>query len=137
MDNNKLKLYHKLACWWHLLSAPEDYEEEAMIFENVLLQSCPNLKTLLELGSGGGNNASHLKKYFEMALIDISPKMIKVSKKLNPECEHIIGDMRDIRLGRVFNGVFIHDAIMYMLTIYDLKRALETAFVHCKRGAVY
>ena len=117
--------------------SPRRLRRRSYDIQKRFITNCPNLKTLLELGSGGGNNASHLKKYFEMALIDISPKMIKVSKKLNPECEHIIGDMRDIRLGRVFNGVFIHDAIMYMLTIYDLKRALETAFVHCKRGAVY
>jgi hypothetical protein len=39
-----------------------------------------------------------------------------------------------VRLGRVFDAVFVHDAIMYMTTEDDLRQALHTAFVHCKPG---
>ena len=132
---NKLpKMYTKLASWWPLISAPPDYEEEATIFKKILTQNCKGIENLLELGCGGGNNAFHLKKYFKMTLIDISLEMLKVSKKLNPECEHIKGDMRNIRLNRVFDGVSIHDAIMYMTTEADLKKAIETAYIHCKDG---
>jgi hypothetical protein len=42
--------------------------------------------------------------------------------------------MRDVRLGRVFDCVFIHDAIMYMAAEDDLTRALRTAFLHCRPG---
>jgi len=42
--------------------------------------------------------------------------------------------MRAVRLGRTFDAVFIHDAIMYMTTEEDLRLALETASIHCKRG---
>lgn len=130
---NKLpKMYTKLASWWPLISAPDDYEEEAIAFKNIIIGNCKDIKTLLELGCGGGNNASHLKKYFKMTLTDISPSMLEVSKKLNPECEHVEGDMRNIRLGHIFDGVFIHDAIMYMTTESDLKKAIETAYIHCK-----
>src|SRR6185369_9620939 len=90
--------------------------------------------TLLELGSGGGNNASHLKAHFKMTLVDISEGMLELSRKLNPECEHFPGDMKSLRLGRVFDGVFIHDAVMYMPTEADLRLALETASTHCKHG---
>jgi SAM-dependent methyltransferase len=89
---------------------------------------------MLELGSGGGNNASHLKADFEMTLVDLSDEMLGVSRALNPECEHIQGDMRSVRLGRIFDAVFVHDAIMYMTTEPDLEAAMETAFVHCKPG---
>jgi hypothetical protein len=128
-------LYGELAEWWPLLSAPEDYAEEAHFFRGVLQSaSIEPPKTLLELGSGGGNNASHLKAHFEMTLVDLSPGMLEVSERLNPGCEHIQGDMRDIRLGRTFDAVFIHDAIMYMHSEADLFRAIETAYVHCKPG---
>lgn len=59
-----------------------------------------------------------------------------MSRALNPECEHVEGDMRTVRLGRLFDAVFVHDAIMYMTTEADLRRAMETAFVHCKPGSV-
>ncbi|MHC4615594.1 MAG: class I SAM-dependent methyltransferase, partial [Planctomycetota bacterium] len=57
---------------------------------------------VLELGSGGGNNASHLKKWFDMTLVDLSPHMLEVSRALNPECSHQQGDMRTVRLGTLF-----------------------------------
>lgn len=90
--------------------------------------------TLLELGSGGGNNASHLKKHFRMTLSDISPGMIAVSAKINPDCEHVVGDMRSMRLRRRFDFVFAHDAVGYMTSEDDLERAITTAFVHLKPG---
>lgn len=132
-----LRLYNDLSRWWPVLSAPEDYAEEAEFYRKNIVSNCLYLpKTLLELGSGGGNNASHMKAHFEITLVDISPGMLEVSRGLNPECEHIEGDMRSIRLGRSFDAVFIHDAIMYMTTEADLRHAIETAYVHCKEGGV-
>jgi len=60
--------------------------------------------------------------------------MLAVSQELNPECDHFIGDMRTVRLGREFDAVMIHDAIMYMTSEADLLRAISTAYVHCRRG---
>jgi SAM-dependent methyltransferase len=131
------KLYAELASWWHLLSAPADYADEAAFFRQVLLDVCVKPpRTLLELGCGGGNNASHLKTSFEMTLVDRSAAMLAASRSLNPECEHIQGDMRSIRLGRLFDAVFVHDAIMYMTKKDDLRSAVETAYVHCRVGGV-
>jgi SAM-dependent methyltransferase len=140
--NNKaspdtLRLYSELAPWYHLLTAPEDYAEEAEFYRNAIISaSDTSPETLLELGSGGGNNASHLKAHFQLTLIDLSPQMLKISQQLNPECEHIQGDMREIRLDRLFDAVFIHDAIMYMSSEADLQRAIETAYLHCRPGGV-
>ena len=65
--------------------------------------------------SGGGNNAWHLRRHFTMTLVDRSEEMLAVSRRLNPGCEHVAGDMRDVRLGRTFDAVFVHDAVAYML----------------------
>jgi SAM-dependent methyltransferase len=91
---------------------------------------------VLELGSGAGNNASHLKKRFEMTLVDLSPDMLAVSQALNPECEHLQGDIRKVRLGRTFDAVFVHDAICHMATEADLRRAMKTAYEHLRPGGV-
>lgn len=129
------RLYTDLAPWWPILSSPDDYTEEAEEYRRILLESCqhPPL-TLLELGSGGGNNASHLKAHFRMTLVDLSPDMLAVSQALNPECEHLQGDMRTVRLDRQFDAVFIHDAIEYMTSEADLRQAIETAYAHCRPG---
>ncbi|MCA9727404.1 MAG: class I SAM-dependent methyltransferase [Candidatus Eisenbacteria bacterium] len=130
-------MYTEIADWWPLLSDPADYREEAAFFLGVLERfSTQPIRTLLELGSGGGNNASHLKAEIELTLVDLSPGMLTVSRKLNPECEHLSGDMRTVRLQREFDAVFIHDAIMYMLTREDLRRAIDTAYLHCRTGGI-
>src|SRR5512142_3025896 len=130
-------LYRELAGWFHLLTAPEDYTEESALYTKTIVGACATPpRTLLELGSGGGNNASHMKAHFQMTLTDLSAEMLDVSRRLNPECEHIQGDMRSVRLGRLFDAVFIHDAISYMLTEADLARAIETAYIHCRPGGL-
>jgi len=132
-----MKLYGELAGWWPVFSDPKEYRREAMHVIRVLRGSAkPAPRTVLELGSGGGNSAVHLKKRFDLTLVDLSPQMLKVSRKLNPECEHVKGDIRTIRLGRTFDAVFVHDAICHMTTEADLRRVLETAFEHCGPGGV-
>ena len=130
------RFYGDLAPWWPLISAPEEYAEEAAFAASLLRTAVPPTKSVLELGSGGGNNAFHLKAEFAMTLVDLSEDMLAVSRELNPECEHLPGDMRTVRLGRTFDAVFVHDAIEYMTTEADLRQAIATAYEHCRPGGV-
>jgi SAM-dependent methyltransferase len=129
-------MYSELAGWWHLISPPEDYAGEAAFAAEQLRRARHPVREVLELGSGGGNTASHLKAHFAMTLVDLSPGMLAASQQLNPECEHHLGDMRDVRLGRRFDAVFVHDAVMYLTTEHDLRRAFATAYEHCRPGGV-
>jgi SAM-dependent methyltransferase len=129
------KLYGELAPWFHLLTSPVDYEEEAELYRRLLVEHADGpVETVLELGSGGGNNASHLKRHFKLTLVDRSPGMLELSRGLNPELEHVEGDMRTVRLDRTFDAVFVHDALAYILSEPDLQAVFETAFAHCKPG---
>lgn len=131
----ELKLYGELASWWPLVSEPAEYADAALFYQQVLIGACDQRpRTLLELGSGGGNNASHLKSRFDLTLVDRAPGMLAVSRALNPECRHVEADLRIVRLGQQFDGVFIHDAIGYMTSERDVKEAMQTAFVHCRAG---
>jgi SAM-dependent methyltransferase len=130
------RFYGDLARWWPLISPPEDYAEEAAFAATLLLSPATPVSEVLELGSGGGHNAVHLKQFFAMTLVDLSDEMLDVSRRLNPDCVHRRGDMRTIRLGRQFDAVFIHDAIDYMTGEDDLRLAMETAFVHCRPGGL-
>ncbi|MGD9934116.1 MAG: trans-aconitate 2-methyltransferase [Dehalococcoidia bacterium] len=130
------RLYGELAPWYHLLSHPSEHKDEARHYGEVIRALAPEARTLLELGSGGGNNASFLKQEFECTLADLSEEMIAISRAINPECEHISGDMRTLRLGRTFDVVFVHDAIEYMLTEDELRAAVETIAAHLAAGGV-
>jgi SAM-dependent methyltransferase len=129
------RLYGELADWFHLLTAPADYADEADLYRRILVEACDDPpRTVLELGSGGGNNASHLKAHFELTLVDRSARMLELSRALNPECRHVVGDMRDVRLGEEFDAVFVHDAVSYLTTEADLESGAATAAAHLRPG---
>ncbi|MEM1096726.1 MAG: class I SAM-dependent methyltransferase, partial [Bacteroidota bacterium] len=132
------KLYDELAHWWPLLSPPSDYLDDAAFFAKQLVGArLPAEASLLELGAGGGSLAFHLKTHVaQTVLTDLSPQMVEVSRAVNPNCTHKVGDMRTLRLDRVFDAVLIYDAIEYMRTEDDLRQALTTAHVHCAPGGV-
>jgi SAM-dependent methyltransferase len=130
-----LRLYSDLAPWFHLLTHPKDYVEEADFIARVADEVADgDARTLLELGSGGGNNASHLKARFDLTLTDLSDEMLELSRSLNPECEHVQGDMRTLRLGREFDAVLVHDAIAYMASEEDVRATLATVVAHLRPG---
>jgi SAM-dependent methyltransferase len=132
-----MKLYGELSEWWPIFSSPDDYREEATFFVRALTQSGdPAPQRVLELGSGGGNSAFHLKKRFAMTLVDLSPHMLAVSRALNPDCEHVEGDIRTVRLDRTFDAVYVYDAICHMTTEADLRSVMQTAFDHLRPGGV-
>src|SRR5690242_12917954 len=107
--------------WYRLLDPPEDHREEADAFEAAFERVVsPRPETLLELGSGAGHNAFHLKRRFRCTLTDLSEEMLALSRVLNAECEHVAGDMRTLDLGRTFDVVLVHDAVAYMTTEADL-----------------
>lgn len=127
-------MYSELAAWWPLLSPVADYAEDAAFVMSLLRTSTPDAGTLLELGSGGGNTASHLTPHLDITLSDLSAQMLEVSARLNPNCRHVQGDMRTLRLPTRFDAVLVHDAIDYMLTEEDLAAVLATARAHLRPG---
>lgn len=131
------QLYGDLADWWPVISPPSEYAEEATLYVDTIRAAARGpVREVLELGSGGGNNASHMKHAFAMTLVEPADRMRELSRALNPECEHVSGDMRDVRLGRAFDAVFVHDAVMYMTTEDDLRAALATVAAHLAPGGV-
>jgi SAM-dependent methyltransferase len=129
-------MYTDIADWFHLVTAPEEYAEEAEIYLRTIRRFAPQAKTMLELGSGGGNNASHLKQHFSLTLVDLSPEMLRLSRSINPDLEHVQGDLRTVRLERRFEVVFIQDAIMYITSLEDLRQAVHTAALHLQPGGL-
>jgi SAM-dependent methyltransferase len=131
-----MHMYDELAVWWPLLSPPQHYVEEAEHLLPLLEPDPARRRTLLELGSGGGSLAWHFRESFELTLTDISPQMLAMSREVHPNAKHVPGDMRSIRLGRTFDRVFIHDAIMYLTTADDVLQALTTARQHCDDAGI-
>lgn len=131
----KPAIYHELSDWYDLVDPRDDHADEAACYLAAFERGIEGpARTLLELGCGAGNNASFLKARFACTLTDVSEAMLARSRARNPECEHLQGDMRTLRLGRTFDAVLVHDAVVYMTTEADLRAAIETAFAHTRPG---
>lgn len=138
LEKNQCRLYKDLSWTWPIISPPEDYIEETEQECQIIRQySQIEVKTLLDLGCGGGHNDYTFKKFFELTGVDLSEPMLSLARRLNPEATYLSGDMRDVRLGAMFDTVVIEDAISYMLTENDLRAAFTTAFAHLKPGGVF
>jgi trans-aconitate methyltransferase len=130
-----LRIYDDLTPWYRLIDPPADHLEEATVYTRALTGAVTGrAESLLELGAGAGHNALFMKRQFRCTLTDISPKMQALSRELNPDCEHLPGDMRSLRLGRQFDTVFVHDAVCYMTSLADLAQVAATAYIHTRPG---
>ena len=133
----RIRLYNELAYLWPVISPVEDYAEEAVHWLRAIEDKLgPGSHRLLEMGVGGGHNLSHMTGFHKAEAVDISPQMLELSGRLNPDVIHHLGDMRTVRVGRQFDAVLIHDAISYMLTHDDLRATFETARLHLRPGGL-
>jgi SAM-dependent methyltransferase len=127
------RLYSDLAAWWPLFAPAGYYEEQAGYVMARLDEVCPaKPRHVLELGAGGGSMAFHLRGHADLTLVEPEDAMLDVCRRRNPGAEHVKGDMRSVRLDRLFDAVIIHDAVNYMTQVSDLVAALTTARTHLR-----
>ncbi|MCB9778583.1 MAG: class I SAM-dependent methyltransferase [Alphaproteobacteria bacterium] len=132
------RLYDDLAAWWPLLSPPEHYAAEARAFLTILAHARgQDIGSLLELGSGGGHLASCMPGALDLVLVDRAPAMLAASRALNPDRTHVEADMAVLDLGRTFDAVLLHDAVMYLTAPGALDAACATAARHLVPGGAF
>ena len=144
-DRNKVsdegagnRLYGDLAWTWPIISPVEDYLEETELFIRVIKGHAGiEIKSLLNLGCGGGHHDYYFKKSFGVTGVDLSEKMLGLAGKLNPEAVYRHGDIRTVRLNEGFDSVALLDAAAYLTTVEELRRVFVTAREHLKPGGVF
>lgn len=126
--NNWLS-YNELAWTDRVLTPVDEILEETRFLVQLLAQeSAPN--SVLHLGCGAGMLDNALKKEFELTGIDISPGMLDIARRQNPEVRYIHGDMRDFNCNRLFDAVLIPDSIAYITSEPDLQRVMKQSARH-------
>lgn len=132
------RLYSDLAWLWPLWGDPDgEYAEWcAHVVAMIEKHAKREVRSLLNLGCGGGKNVYNLKRRYEVTGLDLSPAMLANARKLNPECEFVQGDMRDLSLPTRFDAILIDDAVAYMTSEEDLLRVFRAAHRHLEPGGV-
>lgn len=131
-------LYQDLAWLWPMWGdANTEYAHYCRhLSERIRRYARRPVRTLLDIGCGGGKNVLNLKGEFQVTGIDLSPVMLAQARELNPESTFIQGDMRTFRLDKTFDAILMDDAISYMSCLEDFEAAFRTAYAHLNPGGV-
>jgi SAM-dependent methyltransferase len=136
-NEDQQRLYKDLSWLWPIVTPPDDYVEVAETFSSLVKEhSGIEVKSLLNLGCGGGQYDYTLKKYFKVTGIDNNETMLSLARNLNPEVAYYTGDIRNLRIEGLFDAVTIFASINSMLTENDLAAAFTTAYIYLKPGGV-
>ena len=129
--------YNELAWTEDLLADPAEYEDEARVYVDLIKRTAAEPPhTLLHLGSGAGGHDRIFKRHFAVTGVDLSLGMLNKARAANLDIEYIEGDMRTLRLNRQFDAVAIPDGIDYMVSLDDVRQAIQTSVEHLKTGGV-
>jgi SAM-dependent methyltransferase len=92
--------------------------------------------TVLDLGCGMGEPIARylIERGVMVVGVDASPAMIQRCRARFPESEWIVADMRELELGRCFDGVLAWDSFFH-LSMDDQRGMFPRFASHARRGA--
>ncbi len=137
-------LFSRYASFYDALYADKDYEAECDFLVLVLGEHGVGAgASILDLGSGTGNHDIPLaRRGFEVTGVDRSAEMVGLAREKAAEAgmavDFVVGDVRDIDLGRTFDAVVSMFAVVcYQLTNDDLLRMFTDVRRHLEAGGLF
>lgn len=130
-------LYSKLASVYEAMYYSFiDYEEEYIFYSKILKKY--NKNSVLEIGSGTGNLASHfLQNGFEYLGLDYSQEMTDIAKTKVPEGGFIVGDMRNFQLkNQAQSAIITGRTISYVVEYQDVRATFKSIYQNLQSGGV-
>lgn len=142
-----MTVFGKYSRYYNLLYRDKDYAAEADYTDSLIQKFCPGAKTILDLGCGTGQHDFFLsRKGYSLTGIDRSEKMISLARQhlsssdvaaANP-LVFLEGDIRTVRLGRVFDTVIsLFHVMSYQISNEDLLSAFVTAREHLNNSGIF
>lgn len=128
-------MYTRLAELYDVIYAKKDYASEARLIHGVI-ERCARTphrerRTLLDVACGTGVHLSHLRAWYDVEGVELSPWMLDVARRRLPDVPLFQYDMRHFDLGRRFDAVTcLFSAVGYMRSVSELRRAITTMAQH-------
>ncbi|MFG2142557.1 class I SAM-dependent DNA methyltransferase [Streptomyces sp. NPDC048650] len=116
----------------------KDYRAEAKELAALVTQRLPQAGSLLDVACGTGMHLRYLGEIFdEVEGVELSPDMLAVAERRNPEAHLHRGDMRDFALDRRFDAVIcMFSSIGHMGDQEELDAAIGRFAAHLTHGGV-
>ncbi len=141
-DKHKLGLpleYQQMPEYFDAHNVSEETEAKNAVIEKLLNEQRVN--TVLDMTCGTGSQVFYLaKRGYEVVGSDFSPALIEIARnkaeKTGKNITFIVGDMRELRVGKFDAVITIFNAIGH-LTKANFEKALQNIHVNLKDGGVY
>lgn len=144
VDQASAEVFGRYAGFYDALYADKDYEAECDFIDAVLGEhGLGTGATVLDLGSGtGGHDILLARRGFEVTGVDRSAEMVARARNKARDSgvavDSVVGDVRDIELGRTFDAVVSMFAVVcYQLTNDDLSRMFANVRRHLEAGGLF
>jgi len=133
-------IFDKYSRYYDLLYRDKNYDAEAAFVQQLIRKEAPEARSLLELGCGTGLHAAALaQRGYSVHGIDLSDEMLaRAQRRKNEKLSFARGDVRDLRLGRKFDGVIsLFHVVSYQTGNTDLRAVFATAREHLRDDGVF
>jgi ubiquinone/menaquinone biosynthesis C-methylase UbiE len=134
-------MYTRIAELYDLIYAFKDYASESRTLHEVI-DRCVRTprrgrRSLLDVACGTGVHLSHLREWYDVEGLELSPWMIDVARRRLPNVPLHQYDMRHFDLGRRFDAVTcLFSAIGYLRNVGELRRAISSMARHILPGGL-
>jgi len=107
-------MFTRTARYYDRFYAFKDYAGEAARIADIILGADPGARTLLDVGCGTGAHDAYLAERFSVDGVDLQPELVEIARAKVPSARFIVGDMREMDLGRTYDAVIcMFGAIAY------------------------
>ena len=97
-----------------------------------------NVRSVLELGCGTGNNLLAFGAEIELTGIDISSEMLKIAKIKIPRCSFYRKDIREFSYNKKFDLIIcLYDTLNHILLFSEWKKLFENISSHLNKGGLF
>lgn len=139
-----MNVFQSYADYYDVIYQDKNYGAECDFLKAIFSKySSKSVRSILDLGCGtGGHSLILAERGYRVTGIDISSKMLEISRKKAKErklnIEFIPGDIRKIELNQKFDAVISMFAVIsYQITNEDLISTFKAALKHLKKNGLF
>lgn len=134
---------HDYAAAYDALYGDKDYRAECDILDEVFGRAVRPVQSILDLGCGTGRHSVELaRRGYEIVGVDLSEGMLEQARQRSisdgVKASFVLGDIRNVQLGRRFDAVLSMFAVVgYQTSDADLKATFENVRRHLEPGGLF
>jgi len=122
-------MFDKIAKYYDLIMSPFDYRELVDCLDDLIVSCGGNRTDILDTGCGTSEELVFFTQLgYKVSGIDLSPEMIKISKKKLPAGNFKTGNMKDFRSDKKYDNIIsVFDTVNYLTKPRELSSFFKSS----------